>query len=91
MQRNMRKRERKAFGHRAWVDLANGSPVIDCLIKNISDAGAMLVFSSPKEVPERLVMNLSEDGRVARTCRVVWNSGSAIGVEFSDRPASGGA
>ncbi len=35
------------------------------MIKNISDNGGMLLFGSPEKVPERFVLRLSEDGRVA--------------------------
>ncbi len=82
MRDDNRRSHRIALARRAWVDPADGSQVIECLIKNISDSGGMLLFGSPKKVPDRFVLRLSEDGRVARKCRVIWNLEHTMGVEF---------
>jgi hypothetical protein len=87
MPRIKRKSDRRTFERRAWVDLTDGSPVIECSIKNISDTGSLLVFGAPKDVPEKLILLLLENRQVARKCRVVWKSGTAIGVEFIGRLA----
>jgi hypothetical protein len=35
------------------------------------------------EVPKRFKLILSNDGRIQRDCKVVWQRGINIGVEFS--------
>jgi len=61
---------RRAVRHRAWIDFEDGSPVRECLIGNMSDTGAKLIFDAPTRLPGFLVLWLSQDGRAARRCRL---------------------
>jgi hypothetical protein len=55
------------------------SSVIDCLVRDKSDAGARLHLPSTTGVPDEFEL---EDGKERRRCRVVWRSLTEIGVAF---------
>ena len=87
MAKENRGTKRRAIGRRVWIDAGDGSPVAECLLGNMSDSGAKLMLGAPRELPDNFTLLLSEDGRVARQCRVVWVSGNEIGVAFTARRA----
>lgn len=80
---------RSSLERRVWIDLGDGSPVVECVLRDISDTGAKLLCTAPKELPDQFVLRLSMDGRVARKCRVAWKSGNEIGVAFVARFVGG--
>jgi hypothetical protein len=55
--------------------------VIDCTIRNVSDAGAALDVSSPMGIPVSFTLVLVSDGRRFQ-CRVIWRKERRIGVTF---------
>ena len=57
-----------------------GGTVI-CMIRNMSDAGAMLDVVDPIGVPEHFILFLRAD-RHRMPCRVVWRKEKRIGVTF---------
>jgi hypothetical protein len=54
---------------------------IDCLVRDVSDAGAKLVFSGATTVPEVFELYLSNKQEVRRA-KVQWRKGDEMGVEF---------
>ncbi len=80
-----RKKVRKPFERRAWIDFGDGKPAFGCVLGNLSDTGAKIIIPSGKELPEEFVLRLSADGRVARRCRIAWKSGGEAGVAFTAR------
>lgn len=54
---------------------------IDCVVRNLSDSGALLVVTSPLGVPDRFELVVQADQSV-RQCRVVWRTERQIGVAF---------
>ncbi|MBI2714230.1 MAG: PilZ domain-containing protein [Rhizobiales bacterium] len=84
-----RKARRRSLERRVWIDLGDGSPVVECVLRDISNTGGKLLFTAPKELPDQFVLRLSMDGRVARKCRGVWKSGNEIGVTFLAHLVSG--
>lgn len=52
-----------------------------CLLTDVSDGGARLF--SDLEMPPRFTLTVSrDDGVMKRQCRVVWQIGGELGVEF---------
>lgn len=80
-----RKSRRTSVEQPVWIDRADGSPLVECVLANMSKTGAKLTFSVLPELPQEFVLRLSRDGRVARKCRVAWASERAVGVEFTAR------
>jgi hypothetical protein len=59
--------------------IGNGS--INCMVRNLSNTGAMLSVTSSVGIPEHFTLILSPDGR-HMSCRVVWRKEKRIGVTF---------
>jgi hypothetical protein len=56
------------------------APALDCIVRNLSEHGALLLIS-PLAVPERFDFLLTSD-HVLHRCRVVWRAFDRVGVEF---------
>jgi hypothetical protein len=85
MTKEQRKNRRKPFERRAWVDPGEGAAIEECVLGNLSETGAKLIFKGQMDLPVNFILWLSSDGRVARKCRLAWHSGNEIGVEFVAR------
>jgi hypothetical protein len=60
---------------------------VDCLVRDVSDKGAKLVFSDVVTVPDIMELYLSNKEEVRRA-KVQWRHGSEVGVAFNfDEPA----
>ena len=88
MPKDKRGDPRRPLERTVWIDVA-GATVTECALGDMSDKGARLVFFAPTEVPAEFVLRLTEDGRVARKCKVVWSSDKEVGVEFIARRVNG--
>jgi methyl-accepting chemotaxis protein len=58
------------------------SSVIDCVVQNLTPAGARVQISSTADLPERLTMTF-DSGRTLRSCRIVWRALNETGLEFT--------
>ncbi len=58
-----------------------GEGQIDCIIKNLSEAGAGLEVTSPLYIPDHFKLFVRSDN-FERLCRVVWRRQNRIGVVF---------
>ncbi len=75
--------QRTAARHRilraATIEFAGST--IPCMVRNMSDAGAMLDVATTAEIPELFTLAVIADGH--RTlCRLVWRNEKRIGVAF---------
>lgn len=57
------------------------APSIDCVIRNMSDTGAMLAVDSPVGIPDEFTL-LIKPQLIKRSCRVVWRKADRIGARF---------
>lgn len=78
---------RRAARHRALkkgeILFNDGYSGIDCLIRNISDTGALLITQNPVGIPARFNLKL-EAPRPLRRCELRWRGADRIGVRFDD-------
>jgi hypothetical protein len=58
-----------------------GGSAISCIVRNMSDAGAMLDVATPVGIPDHFTLVLRAD-RHCMPCRVVWWKERQIGVVF---------
>jgi PilZ domain len=58
-----------------------GGGAINCMVRNLSNAGAALDVSSPVGIPEHFTLVLRADGH-HMPCHVVWRREKRIGVAF---------
>jgi len=57
-----------------------GGGAINCMVRNISDTGAMLDVTNAVEVPEQFTLALTDGQHMS--CHVVWRREKRIGVAF---------
>jgi hypothetical protein len=82
-----RKNPRQAINRVAHVTSEICPTPRPCLLTNISEGGARLF--SEIDMPPRFTLTVSgEGGIMKRECRVVWQLGGELGVEFI-RPGAG--
>jgi hypothetical protein len=84
-----RRKQRRPVERRVWIDRGDGSPLAECVLGNLSEAGAKLMCKVRGDLPPEFVLRFVRDGRVARKCRVAWRTGTEIGVTFTARLVGG--
>jgi hypothetical protein len=78
-----KKREaRKRLGQQAWITLAGGFAARQCVVDDISSAGARITLAEAIALPATLKLAFSRDARTGHTCQVVWRRGKSAGVKF---------
>jgi len=55
---------------------------LDCLVRNLSDSGAILTLDSTRDVPDRFEILLPHDHLMAEA-RAVWRTYKEVGVEIT--------
>ena len=83
--------ERRTFGRRQTNDHAivrvPGRPAIRCVIKNISDGGALLEFDAPVSWLPFSFQLTWETGARREDCEIKHHNGNRVGVAFAIRKA----
>jgi PilZ domain len=79
----IRKREpRKRLGQPAWITLDGGFAARQCVVQDISSAGAKIVLEGANALPATLRLAFARDARTGHQCQVVWRRGNLAGVKF---------
>lgn len=78
-------KEQRQFGRRqtsahAWVKV-RGRPAIACVVKNVSEGGALLEFTAAEMLPYRFRVTIEAEG-IDRDCEIRHQTGNRVGVEF---------
>jgi hypothetical protein len=71
-------RKRTLLG--AKIVFNDGHSVFDCIVRNLSDTGAMIQIENPLAAPSTFNLQFSDDRLLA--CEVRWRKINSIGVEF---------
>jgi hypothetical protein len=77
-----RNRKRHRALKRGLIVFHNGTSTIDCIVHELSDAGARLECEGLIGIPESFILRIA-DGSRPRPCVVRWHTGHTIGVEFT--------
>jgi hypothetical protein len=78
-----KKREaRKLLGQSAWITLEGGFAARQCVVQDISSAGARITLDDAANLPGTLRLAFSRDARTGHKCQVVWRRGKSAGVKF---------
>ena len=78
-----RKREaRKSLGQSAWITLDGGFAARQCVVQDISPAGARISVDDAATLPAKLRLAFARDARTGHKCQVVWRRGRSAGVKF---------
>jgi hypothetical protein len=79
----IRKREpRKQLGRPAWITLDGGFAARQCVVQDISSAGAKIVVEGANALPATLRLAFARDARTGHNCLVIWRRGNLAGVKF---------
>ena len=83
MDEDNRRAPRRRILKGATIVFGAGAFSVKCLVKNLSDTGALLEMENTAEVPNdfRLVF---DDRSKDRQCRVVWRATKRLGVRFDE-------
>jgi hypothetical protein len=57
------------------------APAVECVIRNMTDAGACLEVATPAGIPNRFNLLIKPE-MLTRPCHVAWRSADRIGVRF---------
>jgi hypothetical protein len=60
----------------------NRAGSIDCRVRNLSAAGAMLEVAGQLGIPDEFALVIESD-HVRQNCRVIWRASTRLGVAFS--------
>ncbi len=82
-----RKTTRRRVLKEGKIIFADGMRVIDCTIRDMSDAGARLLIANTVGVPETFHLFEKSSGMI-HPATVIWRQPSAIGVKFDAPPTS---
>jgi PilZ domain len=82
MSSDKRKFPRKKINAVGFLYTAEGWPLGQCQIKDISTGGARVVHALSDEIPGEILLALSRDGKVRRRCEVRWRKEKELGVRF---------
>ena len=77
-----RKFARTRISKRSRIFLNPDQSLLDCLVVDISVAGARLQSPAREPIPD--TFELTFDGITMRPCRVAWRSSSELGVAFTN-------
>ena len=84
---------RKSF-LRGCIYFNNRRSAVDCLVRDVSQTGARLIFSDTVSVPDVVDLHIPQKDRMLRAY-VQWRHGEELGVAFApaagatDQPAGG--
>jgi len=78
-----RRDKRHNINRLAKIVLESGAFARDCMITDISDRGARLHTEAPN-IPNSFILMITGDKVIREECRVVWQLGYEIGVEFAN-------
>jgi hypothetical protein len=80
--RELRRNKRYYVHNGARLAAADGSPLGECRVINVSRNGARIETKQASTMPDYVVLLLSRNGRLRRQCIVVWRSDTSLGLEF---------
>jgi hypothetical protein len=84
--RDNRRAKRRPVHHPAWAQLDSNRRPIECVVKDMSDTGARLsIMASIAPLPEQFTLWLDKNGKVKRSCEIVWRRADYVGVRFAGR------
>lgn len=79
-----RQHKRYSISRAAKFVTESGGLPRDCMIVDVSEAGARLYSEAP-DVPDNFVLLISGEKPVREECNVVWRLGHELGVTFATK------
>lgn len=79
-------RRQKSFLH-GFIYFDKRRGVMSCLIRDLSDSGARIIFSETVTIPEHVNLHIPQRDKTVRA-RVQWRRGDEIGLAFETTPVA---
>src|SRR4051794_17171703 len=86
MASDKRLQRRSTLNLRCWIFVGANVADAECRIVDISDTGAKITVPDGLSLDGELMLFLTQDGAVSRTCDVVWRKDCEVGLRFTHRP-----
>lgn len=67
----------------ASLVLPGSESAFSCVMRNVSQTGAMVELPSTIGVPQAVTLQ-TDDGQLVRKCRVVWRTETRLGLDFTE-------
>jgi PilZ domain len=77
-----RKATRRPVRHGSWIFVAANTPLIPCVLLDVSESGARVKVDPATELPTDFILVLSRDKRLNRRCRMIWRDEGMVGATF---------
>ena len=87
-QTERRESERRPTDTPAMIRHVEGPVIASCLVCNLSDGGAKLLFEADVDLPKEFLLFLGPIRTLGRRCQVIWLIGNKIGVRFPSMAGS---
>ncbi len=78
-ERRAERRKRVLKG--ATITFNRGYGALQCVVRNMTENGAMLAFGETAGIPAKFDIRLGEDGEL-RKARICWRRPELVGIEF---------
>lgn len=75
---------------RGCIYFNNRRSVLDCLVRDLSDDGARIIFSHTVNVPDVVELYIPQREQTLRA-HVKWRRGDDVGLDFTNRAAAAAA
>jgi PilZ domain len=82
MGREKRKAVRRSARTPGLIFVGPGKPLIKCEVRDVSATGVQIALETEAPLPELFELAMSRDGKVRRTCVLVWQFSIMAGAEF---------
>ena len=82
MDSEKRKGHRQTLKYPAKLDFGDGTPLVSCILTDVSASGARFAVEHPDKIPDNFSLLLAPEHHAKRRCKVMWREANQIGVEF---------
>ena len=79
---NKKREARRSVQQTGWVTLEGGFAARQCVVHDVSSAGAKITVSDSSVLSGRIKLAFSRDANTGRRCEVVWRRGKTFGVKY---------
>jgi hypothetical protein len=67
----------------AYIHAATGAVLSECLVKEISEAGARIILPMAADLPKKIMLRVTGEA-TPMSASVIWQTDSKCGLEFND-------
>jgi hypothetical protein len=77
-----RRHPRRGVDYPCWFSIDSNTSFIVGRVRDVSQGGARVACATHTQLPATVDLYMTENGKVGRRCKVVWNSQDEFGLMF---------